>query len=307
MKKMMLVISLLLLFVPTICYGEDNGESSTESSFDVSNELSRQFAREQILNGKTTSVKKRDEEVYLAFPFKHSPYISFANFVLNGPTNGYAGFIETIFYRDKIKIKDMYYEKDPVKTDKLGIYSTDLCFTSEEGVIYHYKNVPYLVSSDKPTTFFSEVNFNKENKTISGEIKMPASKNTYQIELFYTDNEEYHYQEESVAKDGSFRIDLNREGIEGKMYLRASDGLGNYADANDIVKQGSVRYPVEPNDLKAIKESYTVIKNKNDVFGGLVFIFVRILGVIFVLLTLLRLRVLLKRRKKRRMLKRKRQ
>ncbi|MGX7151073.1 hypothetical protein [Enterococcus ureasiticus] len=304
MKKVVLVVSLLFLFLPIICYGEDLGESAVESSFDDLNELSYQYARKQILNGKTTRTEKKKEGVYLAFPFKNSPYIRFANFVLNGPTNEYGGFIETIFYRDKIKIKDMYYEKNPVKTDKIGIYSTDLCFTSEEGVIYHYKNVPYLVSSDKPTTFFSEVNFNKENKTITGEIKMPASKNTFQIELFYTDNDEYHYQESSVDKNGSFSIDLNRDGTEGEMYLRASDGLGNYADATDIVKQGSTIYPIKPDDLKAIEESYKVVKIEKNRLGVLLIIFIRILGVIVILLTLLRLRVLLKRRKKRRMLKR---
>ncbi|WP_430603352.1 hypothetical protein IGJ02_000758 [Enterococcus sp. DIV0724b] len=307
MKKMVLVVNLLFLFLPTSCYGEDIGESSTESSYDASNELSRHYARKQVLNGKTTSIKKEKEEVYLEFPFKNRPYVSFASFVLNGPTNEYGGFIATIFYRDKIKIKDMYYENDPVQTDKIGIYSTDLCFTSEDGVIYHYKNVPYLVSSDKPTTFFSEINFNKENKTISGEIKMPASKNTYQIELFYTDNKEYHYQETSADKNGLFSIDLNREGIQGEMYLRASDGLGNYADASDIEKLGSTRYPVKPDDLKAIEESYQVNKNENDLPKLVVVIFSRMLGIIVLLLTLLRLRVLLKRRKRRRVLKRNRQ
>lgn len=300
MKKMMVIVGLLLICLPTICYGEDTGESSTnESSFDASHELSHQYARKQTLNGKTTKIKKKKEEIYLEFPFKNSPYVSFSEFVLNGPTNGYAGFIETIFYRDKIKIRDMYYENDPVKTDKIGMYSTDLCFTSEEGVIYHYKNVPYLVSSDKPTAFFSEINFDKENKKISGELKMPASKNTYQIELFYTDNNEYHYQETSVDKKGQFSIDLNREGIEGEMYLRASDGLGNYADASDILKEGSSRYHVQPNELKTIEDSYKVIKNKNTLLDLVARILARVLSAIIVLLTLLRLRVLLKRRKRR--------
>lgn len=299
MKKIMVLFSLVFLFLPSICYGENTGEFSSESSFDASSDLTSRYARKRILNGKTTNSKRKKEEVYLEFPFDNSPYMSFAQFVLNGPTNCYSGFIETIFYRDKIKIKDMYYEKDPVKTNKIGIYSTDLCFTSEEGVIYHYKNVPYQVRSDKPTIYFSEINFNKEKKTISGEVKMPLSINTYQIELFYTDNEDYHYQEALVDKNGRFTIDLNREAVEGKMYLRASDGLGNYADACDITKEGVTNYPIPPEALKVIKESYEVKnKNKNDLSGMVMIIFIRIIGVVVIILTLLRIRVLLKRRKK---------
>lgn len=162
MKKIMLVISLFILFLPSICNGEEVGESSTESSFDSSTDLTSRYSRKQILNGKTTNSEKKKGEIYLVFPFANSPYQSFSQFVLNGPTTVYSGFIETIYYREKIKIRDMYYENNPVKTDKVGIYSTDLCFTSEEGVIYHYKNVPYLVSSNQPTIFFSEVNFDKK-------------------------------------------------------------------------------------------------------------------------------------------------
>lgn len=301
MKKMIVVFSLLFLFFPIFCYGEDTGESSIEASFDKSNELSCQYARKQILNGKTTQVEKKKEEVYLEFPYDNNPYVSFTNFVLNGPTNGYNGFIETIFYRDKIKVKDMYYENNPVRTDKTGIYSTDLCFTSEEGAIYHYKNVPYLVRSDEPTTFFSEINFNKEDKIISGKIQMPASKNTYQIELFYTDNNEYHYQEGLADKNGEFSIVLNREGIEGKMYLRASDGLGNYADACDITKQGSTSYPVPPEALKEIKESHKVVKHKDNFWRMGMITFLCILSIIVIILIILRLRVLFKRRKKRKL------
>ncbi|WP_207695418.1 hypothetical protein DOK67_0001731 [Enterococcus sp. DIV0212c] len=299
MKKIMLVISLFILFLPSICNGEEVGESSTESSFDSSTDLTSRYSRKQILNGKTTNSEKKKGEIYLVFPFANSPYQSFSQFVLNGPTTVYSGFIETIYYREKIKIRDMYYENNPVKTDKVGIYSTDLCFTSEEGVIYHYKNVPYLVSSNQPTIFFSEVNFDKKNNQVSGEIKMPASKNTYQIELFYTDNDEYHYQEVTANQKGSFIIELNRTAIEGKMYLRASDGFGNYADACDILNEGKTSYNITMDALNTINNTYKVTKSKEGFLGLLTRIFIRTLGVIIVILTLLRLRVVIKRRRRR--------
>lgn len=300
MKKIMLIFSLVFLILPTTCYGEDTGESSVTSNFDASNELTSQYARKQILNGKTTSIKKKKDEVYLEFPFNNLPYMSFTCFVLNGPTAVYNGFIETIFYRDKIKIKDMYYENNPVKTDKIGVYSTDLCFTSEDGVVYHYKNVPYTVRSDKPTTFFSEVDFNKENAIVAGEIKMPASKNTFQIELFYTDNDEYHYQEVTAEKNGRFTIELNREAVEGKMYLRASDGLGNYADACDITSQGRTTFPIVEKESKSMEESHKVIKKKKTFPEFAYQLLILIFGVIIIVLLLLRLRVILKRHRRKR-------
>ncbi|OJG66652.1 hypothetical protein RV09_GL000799 [Enterococcus moraviensis] len=295
-------IGLFLFFFPLICYAENIEDSATNSSFDASNDLMSRYARKQILNGETTSIKKKKKQIYLEFPFDSEPYMSFSNFVLDGPTHVYSGFIETIYYRDKIKIKDMYYENNPVKTDKLGIYSTDLCFTSDDGVIYHYKNVPYLVSSNQSTIFFSEVNFDKESKTINGEIKIPASKSPCQIDLFYTDNDEYHYQGSSVNKKGRFKIELNREGIEGKMYLRASDGLGNYADAYDISKQGSTRYSIPKESLKAIEESYKTSKdktNKDKTDRPLILnISSLIIILILIILLFLRLRVIRKRRKR---------
>ncbi|MEI5989526.1 hypothetical protein A5881_001014 [Enterococcus termitis] len=295
MKKLIWFMGLLFLCSPIICYGED---ASGESNFDAANDLTSRYARKEILDGKTTSLKKKKNEIYLAFPFDKRPYMSFSGFVLNGPTNVYSGFIETIFYRDKIKIKDMYYEKNPVKTDKIGIYSTNLCFTSEEDVVYHYKNVPYLVSSDKPTIFFSKVHYNKENATVSGEIKMPSSKNTYQIELFYTDNDEYHYQEGTADKNGSFIIELNREGIEGKMYLRASDGLGNYADACDIDNQEITTYSVPSEALKTIKKDHKVVKKEAKRPNWFVIILALILGIFIFVLVLLRVRVIIKRHKR---------
>ncbi|EOL42864.1 hypothetical protein [Enterococcus caccae] len=304
MKKIMLVVSGLLLFAPVICYGGDTFDSSVVSKFDASSDLTKRYARKQVLNGETTKRKKKNGEVYLEFPFDNSPYMSFSNFVLNGPTTVYSGFIETIFYRDKIKIRDMYYENNPVKTDQIGIFSTDLCFTSEEGVIYHYKNVPYLVSSDKPTVFFSKVDFNKDDAIISGEIKKPASLNSYQIELFYTDNNEYHYQETSADENGNFSIALNRDGIEGDMYLRSSDGLGNYANACDIDKQGKTNYSISTEDLKEIKASQQKIVNKETSIINMIKIIVwRFLVIIILILVLLRLRVILKRRKRRKMMK----
>ncbi len=304
MRKKMLVVWLLMLVFPIVCYGEDIEEPATESSFNALNDLTSRYARKQVLDGTTTSVKKKKAEVYLEFPFDNSPYVAFSTFLLNGPTHHYSGFIETIYYRDKIKIKDMYYEKNPVKTDKIGIYSTDLCFTSNEGVIYHYKNVPYLVSSDQMTTFFSEVDFNKEHKKISGKIKMPASKNTYQIELFYTDNDEYHYQETTADKNGVFSLSLNREGIEGKMYLRSSDGLGNYANACDIDKTGMIGYPVPREALKAIEASYKQnTKKEASVVKIVITIVSRMLLVILFILVLLRLRVIIKRRQRRKRVK----
>lgn len=290
MKKLIWFIGLLFLCSPIICYGESN--------FDAANDLTSRYARKEILNGKTTSLEKKKDEIYLTFPFDERPYMSFSEFILNGPTNIYSGFIETIFYRDKIKIKEMYYEKNPVKTDKIGIYSTDLCFISEEDVVYHYKNVPYLVSSDKPTIFFSKVHYNKANATISGEIKMPSSKNPYQIQLFYTDNDEYHYQEEIADKNGSFNIELSREGLEGKMYLRASDGLGNYADACDIDNQEITTYSVPSEAVKTIKKSHEIVKDNTKWSNWFVIILALILGIFIFILVLLRVRVIIKRHKR---------
>lgn len=297
MKKSLLVISMLIVFLPIICNGEEIGKFSAESNFEPSYDLTNRYARKQILNGETTRMKAKKNEIFLEFPFENSPYMSFAQFVLNGPIHAYREFIETIFYRDNIKIRDMYYENNPVRTDKIGIYSTDICFTSEEGMIYHYKNVPYIVLSNKPTVFFSEINFFKENSTISGKIKMPASQNTYQIELFYTDHDEYHYQEVTADRKGDFMITLNREAIEGKLYLRASDGLGNYADACDIVRPGRTTYQILPENLKVIEASYKQKKKKNYFFPLVKVILFRFLGIVVIILTLLRLRVVIKRNK----------
>jgi hypothetical protein len=301
MKKVIVIIGLFILFFPSNYYAEDVGLPFIENSFDSSNDLSSRYAKKQVLDGKTTVIKKRKDKIYLTFPFKKQPYQYFASFVLNGPANVYTGFIETIYYRDKVKIKDIYYEKNPVKTNKIGIFTTDLCFTSEENVGYHYKNVPYMVSSDRPTAFFSEINFDEEHARITGKMKMFASKNTYQVELFYTDNEEYHYQESTVAKNGTFTIDLNRNGQLGKMYLRGSDGLGNYANAYDIQKQGKVTYQIAPETLKEIENSHKTMKSKPKFKKLVLLIIRRTLGTIAVILILLRLRVILKRRRRKKL------
>lgn len=95
---------------------------------------------------------------------------------------------------------------------------------------------------------------------------MPKLENICRIELFYTDQEDYHYQETVVDSEGNFSIDLKREGELGKMYLRASDGLGNYANACDILKTGKVEFDIvskvsnEKNTNKAAqkKKSFSI-------------------------------------------------
>ncbi|MEI5993287.1 hypothetical protein [Candidatus Enterococcus mansonii] len=299
MKKFVLFFSLIVILFPAMCYASEGKENLLKSKFDSESDLTRHFTRKQVLNGSTTKKKKIKEEIYLTFPFENSPYMFFANFVLNGPVNNYSGFIETIYYRDNIKIKDMYYENRPVKTDKIGIYSTDLCFTSEEGVIYHYKNVPYLVSSDRPTIFFSEINYDKENARISGKINMPKQKNTFQVELFYTDNEEYHYQEAVADKKGRFNMKLTRDGQVGKMYLRVTDGLGNYADAYDILHSG-ISYPETSANTQDVVEYIQKQKRYKASFGLLLrTIAVNILLVLAMILSILRLRVIVKRKRRR--------
>ncbi|MCA5011397.1 MULTISPECIES: hypothetical protein [unclassified Enterococcus] len=300
MKKLIVIISLWVLFFPSISYAEDVTDSS-ESKFDSSNELSRKYMRKQVLNGKTTKIKKKKGETYLTFPFEKRPYQYFANFVLNSPANVYAGFVETIYYRDKLKVKQIYYEKNPVRTDKLGIFTTDLYIISEDDEIYHYKNVPYVVSSDQPTAFFSSIDFDKEKTKISGEIKMFASKSTYQVELFYTDHDEYHYQEVVVENNGKFTIDLHREGQPGKMYLRASDGLGNYANALDILKEGRTTYQIPQKKLQEIENSYKTPVRANKIAAVALLMLKWLLGLFAAILILLRLRVILKRRKRRRL------
>ncbi|GGC75111.1 hypothetical protein [Enterococcus wangshanyuanii] len=301
MKKLIVMISLWVLFFPSISCAEDIMDSSVESSFDSSNELSRKYMRKQVLNGKTTKIKKEKGETYLTFPFKKRPHQYFANFVLNSPANVYVGFVETIYYRDKLKIKQIYYEKNPVRTDKLGIFTTDLYIISETDDVYHYKNVPYMVSSDQPTAFFSSIDFDKEKAKLSGELKMFASKSTYQVELFYTDHEEYHYQEVTVENDGRFTIDLNRNGQPGTMYLRASDGLGNYANALDILEEGQTTYPISQKKLQEIADSYQKPSRGNKLLALALLTLKWLLGLLAAILILLRLRVILKRRRRRRL------
>lgn len=300
MKKLLLVIGLLVVFTSDIGYGEEVGQKSLSQNFDALTDISSRYARKQILDGKTTKVKKKKDEVFLEFSFDSSPYMVFASFIQNSPKHIYSEFIETIYYRDNIKIKDMYYEKNPVQTEKIGVYSTDLCFTSVEGVTYHYINVPYLVSSDKPTIFFSEINFDETNQRISGEIKMPLSQNTYQIELFYTDNEEYHYQEAVADENGNFSFDLVRKGQVGKMYLRASDGLGNYANAKDILTAGKTNFQIAPEVLETIKSSYQENTYWGTIFAWIKLAAIRALIALITVLFLLRMRVLVKRRIRRR-------
>lgn len=298
MKKLMFVVGLFILLYPNSCYGETLVSSSLTSDFDAATDVSSRYGRKKVLDGQTTKVKKKQQEIFLEFPFDNDPYVFFSNFVLGSPENIYSGFIETIYYRDNIKIKDMYYENKPVQTDKTGIYSTDICFTSEEGIIYHYKNVPYLVSNDKPMVFFSEVTFDEEHNRITGEIKMPLSKNTYQIELFYTDNEDYHYQEAAADENGMFTINLSRLGQVGHMYLRAGDGLGNYADACDILKTGKTTFKISAESLKAIKESNQELSPKSNYRSLFKLITTSLFIVIVSALFLLRLRVIIRRKLK---------
>lgn len=300
MKKLLLVIGVVVVFMSEISYGEELVQKSLSANFDALTDISSRYARKQILDGKTTNATNKKDEVFLEFSFDSSPYMVFASFIQNSPKHIYSEFIETIYYRDNIKIKDMYYENKPVQTEKIGVYSTDLCFTSVEGITYHYINVPYLVTSDKPTVFFSEINFDEENQRITGEIKMPLSQNTYQIELFYTDNEEYHYQEAVANENGKFSFDLARQGQAGKMYLRASDGLGNYANAKDILTAGKTSFQVTPEALETIKASYQENTYYDTIFGWLKLVTVRALIALITLLFLLRMRVLVKRRIRRR-------
>ncbi|MTD41355.1 hypothetical protein GIX45_22610 [Erwinia sp. CPCC 100877] len=244
MKNLLVMIGLFLFLSPQISYAETEDITQSFSNVAPVGELSSLQGRKCVLDGKTTKKRKKKGEYYLEFPFEKEPYVYFSSFVLNGSPTQYHDFIETIYYRDQIKVKSMYYEKQPVKTDQLGIYKVDLCFTDENDRIYHYKNVPYLVTSDKPTIYFSEVNFNQKDMRLSGRIKRRQSKYTCRIELFYTDNNKYHYQEVKADKAGNFLIDLSREGKLGELYLRASDGLGNYADAYDIETEGHQTIPV---------------------------------------------------------------
>lgn len=299
-EKLLLVIGVLVVCMFEISYGEELVKTSLSANFDALTDLSSRYAHKKILDGKTTKVKKKDDEVFLEFTFDGSPYMFFANFVQNSPKHSYNEFIETIYYRDNIKIKDMYYEKNPVQTEEIGIYSTDLCFTSVEGIIYHYRNIPYLVSSDKPTVFFSEINFDEENLHITGEIKMPSSQNTYQIELFCTDNDEYRYQEAVANENGRFSFDLVQQGQVGKMYLKASDGLGNYANARDILTIGKTNFQISLEALEMIKASYQGNTYYGSIFSGIKLVAIRALLVLITLLFLLRIRVLVRRKIRRR-------
>jgi hypothetical protein len=296
MKRLLVMGALSLFLLPQISYAQTDEATQPFSAINTTGELSSLQGRKQVLDGKTTKKRKKKGEYYLEFPFEKQPYVYFSSFVLNGPPNEYHGFIETIYYRDQIKVKSMYYEKQPVKTDRLGIYTVDLCFTDENDRIYHYKNVPYVVTSDKPTIYFSEVNFNQEQKKLSGVIKRQASKYSCQIELFYTDNNDYHYQEVKADQTGHFSIDLSREAVLGELYLRASDGFGNYADAYDVEQEGLQQIPVPKLATESTATSNVNQKKKFHLSGKLA-------KVLLGLLTLwLITRILKFRRKKRKKL-----
>lgn len=108
MKKIIIVVVLLFaIMIPTLGYAE----TISFSAFDPSVELTSHYALKQLLNGQTTRSKKNKGEIYLEYPYEKEPYMYFSKFVVDGPTNQYGGFMETIYYRDSIKIRDMYYEK----------------------------------------------------------------------------------------------------------------------------------------------------------------------------------------------------
>ena len=251
MKKIVMVvlISFVVLFSVS-CYGEEtnssldtNKEEKKNVTFDPDNNLTSLYARGKILSGKTKKNKNKKNIIELSYTGDEEPFMAFSNFLLDGPSNVYSGFTETIFYRDGIKVKDIYYESDEVKTDKVGIFFTNLSFVSEEGDQYIYKHVPYMVLNDEPTLFFSDITFNKEGKTITGSINIPKKDTTYYIELFYLDNnEEYSYQEVEVKNNGKFKIKMSRDGTEENMYLRVNDGFGNYGDACSVLQKESTKY-----------------------------------------------------------------
>ncbi|MFD2306543.1 hypothetical protein [Enterococcus termitis] len=292
MKKFIfIIIGLLSILWADVSYAE----TPSLSGFEAVNDLTSRYRSRQVLDGKTTLRKKKNNETYLEFPYEESPYMYFSSFVVNSPTTVYDGFIETIYYRDNIKIKEMYYEKNPVKTSALGIYSTDLYFTSEDGEVYHYKNVPYLVTSDTPTLFFREINYDEEAQKIVGKIDVPRLEDTYHIELYYTDNDEYHYQEAIVDKNGQFNMELSREGKVGQMYLRANDGLGNYADPCDISEQGKMTFAGAPKKVPK-KSSKKKVEPTNHFFSTVILRSIQLFAILF--LTFLGLKIRKKRKKK---------
>jgi hypothetical protein len=295
MKRLLALVGLSLFLFPQISYAETEEATQPFSTINTTGELSSLQGRKQVLDGKTTKKREKKGEYYLEFPFEKKPYVYFSSFVLNGSPDQYHGFIETIYYRDQIKVKSVYYEKQPVKTDRLGIYTVDLCFTDENDRIYHYKNVPYVVTSDTPTIYFSEVNFNQEQKKLSGAIKRSPSKYSCQIELFYTDNNDYHYQEVTADQSGHFSIDLSREAVPGELYIRASDGFGNYADAYDVDKEGLQQIPV-PKYAATSTESIKVNqKKKTHLLGKLTKI---LFGLVMIWLVTMVLNIRRKNRKK---------
>ena len=88
------------------------------------------------------------------------------------------------------------------------------------------------------------------------------------------------------------------------MYLRSSDGLGNYANACDVDKTGMTTYPVPREALKAIEASYKQNTKKEISFVKIMITIIsRIVLVILFILVLLRLRVIIKRRQRRKRVK----
>ena len=261
MKKlvMMLVIFMMTLFSIS-CYAEEidhslkaSNEEKKNLPFDSETNLTSRYARAKILSGKSKKRKKENNVIELSYQDSKEPFMSFSNFVLNGPSNIYSGFIETIYYRDGIKIKDIYYDSDAVKTNKVGIFFTNLSIVSEEGQNYLYKHVPYTVLNDKPTLFFRDIVFNKEKKILTGNINIHNKDSKYYIELFYLDNDNYHYQEIKVKNKGDFKIQMNREEAAENMYLRVNDGYGNYGDACSISQKESFKYKgLEPLESKGL-------------------------------------------------------
>lgn len=282
MKKLIMavIISLVVLFSVS-CYGEEINSSSNNKeekktiSFDPNNNLTSQYARKKILSGKSKKSKKKKNVIELSYQGEKEPFMVFSSFVLGGPNNVYSGFIETIYYRDGIKIKDIYYDSEAVKTDKVGIFFTNLSFVSVDGDQYLYKHVPYMVLNNKPTLFFNDISFNKDEETITGSINIPQKNKKYYIELFYLDNEEYYYQEVSIKNKGNFKIKMSREGLEENMYLRVNDGYGNYGDACSISQKESFKYESLETVDKSIKNNNSIgsfIFKKNLLLIGLFFV-----------------------------------
>lgn len=284
MKKLTRVAIIVLVALFSVsCYGEgidssskNNKEEKKSLTFDPNSNLTSRYARGKILSGKSKKSKKKKNVIELSYQGERDPFMSFSTFVLGGPTNEYSGFIETIYYREGIRIKDIYCDSDAVKTDKVGIFFTNLTFMSTDGDQYLYKHVPYMVLNDRPSLFFSDIVFNEEAKMITGSINIPEKNKTYYIELFYLDEEEeYYYQEVKVKNKGNFEIKMSREGNEENMYLRVSDGYGNYGDACSVAQKESFKYESLETIDKSVAETESVkeVISKNFLFlFGLLFV-----------------------------------